>query len=75
MWKDQQNLPEVRLKLLTLRLFKFKVTNRVCVSFKMTAELREQLQSKEKEHELAVHTLKDQVIHTHKHKHTQTHTE
>lgn len=30
----------------------------------VTAELREQLQSKEKEHEMAVHTLKDQVKHT-----------
>lgn len=37
-----------------------------------TAQLREELQSKEKEHQLAVHTLRDKVTNTHTTAHTQT---
>lgn len=32
-----------------------------------TVQLREELHSKEKEHQLAVHTLRDQVTHTYTH--------
>lgn len=36
------------------------------------SELREQLQSKEKEHEVALHTLKDEVMHACTHTHTES---
>ncbi|XP_040903142.1 GRIP1-associated protein 1 isoform X1 [Toxotes jaculatrix] len=38
-----------------------KLQSDVLAANQVTAELREQLQSKDKEHELALHTLKDQV--------------
>lgn len=33
----------------------------LCVWFQNVTELKEQLQSKQKEHEMAIHALKDQV--------------
>uniref|UniRef100_A0A671U3N5 GRIP1 associated protein 1 n=1 Tax=Sparus aurata TaxID=8175 RepID=A0A671U3N5_SPAAU len=50
---------EEELKAMNLRIQKLQTD--LMAANQMTAELREQLQSREKEHELAVHTLKDQV--------------
>ncbi|KAM8755693.1 GRIP1-associated protein 1 isoform 1-T1 [Acanthopagrus schlegelii] len=50
---------EEELKAMNLRIQKLQTD--LMAASQMTAELREQLQSREKEHELAVHTLKDQV--------------
>ncbi|XP_078110212.1 GRIP1-associated protein 1 isoform X1 [Sander vitreus] len=50
---------EEELKATNIRIQKLQ--SDVMAANQMTAELREQLQSKEKEHEVALHTLKDQV--------------
>ncbi|KAM3617056.1 uncharacterized protein V6R79_001690 [Siganus canaliculatus] len=50
---------EEELKAMNLRVQKLQ--SDVLAANQVVAELREQLQSKDKEHELAVHTLKDQV--------------
>uniref|UniRef100_A0A671U2Y5 GRIP1 associated protein 1 n=1 Tax=Sparus aurata TaxID=8175 RepID=A0A671U2Y5_SPAAU len=50
---------EEELKAMNLRIQKLQTD--LMAANQMTAELREQLQSREKEHELAVHTLKDQI--------------
>ncbi|KAM8755695.1 GRIP1-associated protein 1 isoform 3-T3 [Acanthopagrus schlegelii] len=50
---------EEELKAMNLRIQKLQTD--LMAASQMTAELREQLQSREKEHELAVHTLKDQI--------------
>ncbi|XP_018526315.1 GRIP1-associated protein 1 isoform X1 [Lates calcarifer] len=50
---------EEELKAVNLRVQKLQ--SDVMAANQVTAELREHLQSKEKEHELALHTLKDQV--------------
>ncbi|XP_059188368.1 GRIP1-associated protein 1 isoform X2 [Centropristis striata] len=50
---------EEELKATNLRIQKLQ--SDVMATNQVTAELREQLQSKDKEHELALHTLKDQV--------------
>ncbi|XP_023286916.1 GRIP1-associated protein 1 isoform X1 [Seriola lalandi dorsalis] len=50
---------EEELKAMNLRIQKLQ--SDLMTANQLTAELREQLQSKEKEHELALHTLKDQV--------------
>ncbi|XP_044066172.1 GRIP1-associated protein 1 isoform X5 [Siniperca chuatsi] len=50
---------EEELKALNIRIQKLQ--SDLMAANQMTAEQREQLQSKEKEHELALHTLKDQV--------------
>ncbi|KAI3357916.1 hypothetical protein L3Q82_016297, partial [Scortum barcoo] len=50
---------EEELKATNIRIQKLQ--SDLMASNQMAAEMREQLQSKEKEHELAVHTLKDQV--------------
>ncbi|XP_073326916.1 GRIP1-associated protein 1 isoform X1 [Pagrus major] len=50
---------EEELKAMNIRIQKLQTD--LMAANQMTAELREQLQSKEKEHELAVHTLRDQV--------------
>ncbi|XP_070695973.1 GRIP1-associated protein 1 isoform X1 [Pempheris klunzingeri] len=50
---------EEELKATNTRIHKLQ--SDLMAANQMTAELREQLQSKEKEHELVVHTLKDQV--------------
>ncbi|XP_035512179.1 GRIP1-associated protein 1 [Morone saxatilis] len=50
---------EEELKALNTRIQKLQ--SDVTTANQVTAELREQLQSREKEHELAVHTLKNQV--------------
>ncbi|KAK9514693.1 hypothetical protein VZT92_025389 [Zoarces viviparus] len=50
---------EEELKATNIRIHKLQ--SDVVAANQTTAELREQLQSKEKEHELALHTLKDQV--------------
>ncbi|XP_036959210.1 GRIP1-associated protein 1 isoform X4 [Acanthopagrus latus] len=50
---------EEELKAMNLRIQKLQTD--LMAANQMTAELREQLQSREKEHDLAVHTLKDQV--------------
>ncbi|KAG7242011.1 hypothetical protein INR49_024625, partial [Caranx melampygus] len=50
---------EEELKAMNLR--NQKLQSDLMTANQLTAELREQLQSKEKEHELALHTLKDQV--------------
>ncbi|KAM9351264.1 GRIP1-associated protein 1 [Symphorus nematophorus] len=50
---------EEELKALNIRIQKLQ--SDLMAANQTTAELKEQLQSKEKEHELAVHTLKDQV--------------
>ncbi|XP_019962671.1 GRIP1-associated protein 1 isoform X3 [Paralichthys olivaceus] len=50
---------EEELKTLNVRIQKLQ--SDVMAANQMSAELREQLQSKEREHELAVHTLRDQV--------------
>uniref|UniRef100_A0A8D3AVX4 GRIP1 associated protein 1 n=1 Tax=Scophthalmus maximus TaxID=52904 RepID=A0A8D3AVX4_SCOMX len=50
---------EEELKTTNIRIQ--KLHSDLMVANQMSAELREQLQSKEREHELAVHSLKDQV--------------
>ncbi|XP_033484520.1 GRIP1-associated protein 1 isoform X1 [Epinephelus lanceolatus] len=50
---------EEELKATNIRIQKLQ--SDVMAANQLTAELREQLQSKEKEHELALHNLKDQV--------------
>ncbi|XP_023286917.1 GRIP1-associated protein 1 isoform X2 [Seriola lalandi dorsalis] len=50
---------EEELKAMNLRIQKLQ--SDLMTANQLTAELREQLQSKEKEHELALHTLKDQI--------------
>nr|XP_020470648.1 GRIP1-associated protein 1 isoform X3 [Monopterus albus] len=50
---------EEELKVMNVRIQKLQ--SDLQAANQMTAELREQLQSKEKEHELALHTLKDQA--------------
>uniref|UniRef100_A0A8D0AMV2 GRIP1 associated protein 1 n=1 Tax=Sander lucioperca TaxID=283035 RepID=A0A8D0AMV2_SANLU len=50
---------EEELKATNIRIQKLQ--SDVMAANQMTAELREQLQSKEREHEVALHTLKDQV--------------
>lgn len=50
---------EEELKAMNLRIQKLQ--SDLMAANQMAAEMREQLQSKEKEHELAVHSLKDQV--------------
>ncbi|XP_044066173.1 GRIP1-associated protein 1 isoform X6 [Siniperca chuatsi] len=50
---------EEELKALNIRIQKLQ--SDLMAANQMTAEQREQLQSKEKEHELALHTLKDQI--------------
>nr|XP_046251597.1 GRIP1-associated protein 1 isoform X4 [Scatophagus argus] len=50
---------EEELKAMNIRIQKLQAD--LTAANQTAAELREQLQSKEKEHELAVHTLKDQV--------------
>uniref|UniRef100_A0A3Q3JW34 GRIP1 associated protein 1 n=1 Tax=Monopterus albus TaxID=43700 RepID=A0A3Q3JW34_MONAL len=50
---------EEELKVMNVRIQKLQ--SDLQAANQMTAELREQLQSKEKEHELALHTLKDQI--------------
>ncbi|XP_039655870.1 GRIP1-associated protein 1 isoform X1 [Perca fluviatilis] len=50
---------EEELKATNIRIQKLQ--SDVLAANQMTAELREQLQSKEKEHEVALHTLKDQI--------------
>ncbi|XP_041801922.1 GRIP1-associated protein 1 isoform X2 [Chelmon rostratus] len=50
---------EEELKAMNIRIQKLQ--SDLMAANQVTAELREQLQSKEKEHEMAVHTLKDQV--------------
>ncbi|XP_019962670.1 GRIP1-associated protein 1 isoform X2 [Paralichthys olivaceus] len=50
---------EEELKTLNVRIQKLQ--SDVMAANQMSAELREQLQSKEREHELAVHTLRDQI--------------
>ncbi|KAM3617053.1 uncharacterized protein V6R79_001690 [Siganus canaliculatus] len=50
---------EEELKAMNLRVQKLQ--SDVLAANQVVAELREQLQSKDKEHELAVHTLKDQI--------------
>ncbi|XP_073326917.1 GRIP1-associated protein 1 isoform X2 [Pagrus major] len=50
---------EEELKAMNIRIQKLQTD--LMAANQMTAELREQLQSKEKEHELAVHTLRDQI--------------
>ncbi|XP_070695974.1 GRIP1-associated protein 1 isoform X2 [Pempheris klunzingeri] len=50
---------EEELKATNTRIHKLQ--SDLMAANQMTAELREQLQSKEKEHELVVHTLKDQI--------------
>ncbi|XP_059188369.1 GRIP1-associated protein 1 isoform X3 [Centropristis striata] len=50
---------EEELKATNLRIQKLQ--SDVMATNQVTAELREQLQSKDKEHELALHTLKDQI--------------
>ncbi|XP_036959209.1 GRIP1-associated protein 1 isoform X3 [Acanthopagrus latus] len=50
---------EEELKAMNLRIQKLQTD--LMAANQMTAELREQLQSREKEHDLAVHTLKDQI--------------
>ncbi|XP_078110213.1 GRIP1-associated protein 1 isoform X2 [Sander vitreus] len=50
---------EEELKATNIRIQKLQ--SDVMAANQMTAELREQLQSKEKEHEVALHTLKDQI--------------
>ncbi|XP_018526316.1 GRIP1-associated protein 1 isoform X2 [Lates calcarifer] len=50
---------EEELKAVNLRVQKLQ--SDVMAANQVTAELREHLQSKEKEHELALHTLKDQI--------------
>ncbi|XP_031148978.1 GRIP1-associated protein 1 isoform X2 [Sander lucioperca] len=50
---------EEELKATNIRIQKLQ--SDVMAANQMTAELREQLQSKEREHEVALHTLKDQI--------------
>uniref|UniRef100_UPI003AAEB621 GRIP1-associated protein 1 n=1 Tax=Centroberyx gerrardi TaxID=166262 RepID=UPI003AAEB621 len=50
---------EEELKSMNIRIQKLQ--SDLLTANQTTAELREQLQSKEKEHELALHTLKDQI--------------
>ncbi|XP_041801924.1 GRIP1-associated protein 1 isoform X4 [Chelmon rostratus] len=50
---------EEELKAMNIRIQKLQ--SDLMAANQVTAELREQLQSKEKEHEMAVHTLKDQI--------------
>nr|XP_046251600.1 GRIP1-associated protein 1 isoform X6 [Scatophagus argus] len=50
---------EEELKAMNIRIQKLQAD--LTAANQTAAELREQLQSKEKEHELAVHTLKDQI--------------
>ncbi|KAG8003051.1 GRIP1-associated protein 1 [Nibea albiflora] len=50
---------EEELKTMNLRIHKLQ--SDLMAANQVSAELREQLQSKEKEHELTVHTLKDQI--------------
>ena len=48
---------------MTVKILKLNVLIHSLCCYQTTAELREQLQSKEREHELALHTLKNQVTH------------
>ncbi|XP_040007687.1 GRIP1-associated protein 1 isoform X2 [Xiphias gladius] len=50
---------EEELKAMNIRIQKLQ--SDLMAANQMTAELREQLQSKDREHELALHTLKDQI--------------
>uniref|UniRef100_A0A3B4F1M3 GRIP1 associated protein 1 n=1 Tax=Pundamilia nyererei TaxID=303518 RepID=A0A3B4F1M3_9CICH len=59
---------EEELKAMNIRVQKLQTD--LMAANQTVSELREQLQSKEKEHEVALHTLKDEVMHACTHTHT-----